>query len=128
MAERDSVGGRMKQARLQAAVQLGEHVSQERMAELVSAELGRVLHPTQWRRYETDREPPLDVISAAARVSGLSEAYIAFGAGDVEVPDPRLDRRLTPLEEQRALRAADSERSAKAAQGRSKRKRSGGSK
>jgi len=76
----DGVAGRMKQARLQTAVGLRETVSQERMADLVGAELKRVLHPTQWRRYETgEREPPLDVIRATARVSGLTEAYIAFG-------------------------------------------------
>ena len=49
------------------------------MAELVGKELGRVMHATQWRRYEAGTEPPLDVIRATARVSGLSESYIAFG-------------------------------------------------
>lgn len=87
MADDDSVFGRMKKARLHAGFRLGESVSQERMAELVSRELGRVLHPTQWRRYETDREPPLDVIVATARVSGVTEHYIAFG-GDLENVKP----------------------------------------
>jgi hypothetical protein len=79
MAESEGVFARMKKARFQTAANVGEVVSQERMAELVSAQLGRVLHPTQWRRYETDREPPLEVIVATARVSGLSETFIAFG-------------------------------------------------
>lgn len=104
MPDADSVFERMKEARLQTAVRLRETVSQERMAELVSKHLGRVLHTTQWRRYETDREPPLDVITAAASVSGMLEGYIAFGTGErlsptgarttapTEHPDVEVDR------------------------------------
>lgn len=79
MAGGDTVAERMKEARFQTAARLREPVSGERMSELVGQALGRVLHPTQWRRYEGGTEPPLDVIRAAARVSGLAEAYIAFG-------------------------------------------------
>jgi hypothetical protein len=76
-----TVAERLKEARFQTAARLRENVAQDRMATLVADALGRVLHPTQWRRYESgEREPPLDVITAVARVSGLSEAYIAFGA------------------------------------------------
>jgi hypothetical protein len=80
MGEGDSVSERLKEARFQTAARLRESVSQERMAELVGEELGRVMHPTQWRRYEAGTEPPLDVIQAAARCSGLTASYIAFGA------------------------------------------------
>jgi transcriptional regulator with XRE-family HTH domain len=124
----DTVAGRMKEARLQAAVRLRETVSQERMAELVGKELGKPMHQTQWRRYETDREPPLEVIVAAAKVSGLSEAYIAFGTPDADrLIDPARDRRLSYAEEQRALRVAEeSSASAKKLGTKAKKRGSGG--
>ncbi|HEX6464271.1 MAG TPA: hypothetical protein VFZ98_07460 [Vicinamibacterales bacterium] len=76
---------RLLEARLRAGAQVRRTVSQDYMADLVSAELGRALHKTQWRRYESgEREPPLDVIRAVARVSGLSESYIAFGSGTTD--------------------------------------------
>lgn len=79
MAETD-LAVRLKEARLATGFIRGDSVSQEQMAELVSAELGRTLHPTQWRRYESGgRQAPLEVIAAAAAVSGLDPAYIAFG-------------------------------------------------
>lgn len=123
-------GKRFVQARMQTAVRLGKTVSQGLMAELVSVEIApKTLSQSAWSDYESEKsEPSLAVFRATAKVSGLPESYLAFGTGEIEVPDPRLDRKLTPLEEQRALRAADAERSAKAGQGRSKRKRSGGSK
>lgn len=71
----------MKEARLRTGVRLRETVSQQRMGALVGAELGRALHQNQWSRYETgESEPPLDVIRVTARLSGLDQSYIAFGA------------------------------------------------
>lgn len=65
---------------MRAGVRIRETISQQRMAELVGAELGRTLHQNQWSRYEGGgSEPPLDVIAVTAKLSGLSESYIAFG-------------------------------------------------
>jgi hypothetical protein len=71
----------MREARLHAAVREKRSITMDAMAGLIAQELGRPLHLTQWRRYENgESEPPLDVIRATARVSGLAEAYIAaFG-------------------------------------------------
>lgn len=122
MADSDSVAGRLKEARFQTAARLRETVSGDRMAELVGTELGKTMHPTQWRRYEAGTEPPLDVIRAVARVSGLSEAYIAFGiirppdAG--AIVDPERDRKLTDAEVDRASRKAREDRAKRTASAR----------
>lgn len=79
MADDDSVSGRLKEARLQAGVRLRRQMSQERMAEMVSKEVGRTIHQNQWSRWEAGAEPPIDVIRVAAKLSGISEVYIAFG-------------------------------------------------
>lgn len=86
MGETETLPQRLKEARLRAAVRLNETVSQDRMAALVGEALGRVLHPTQWRRYESgEREPGLDVIRAVAAVSGMDERVIAFGDAKPEL-------------------------------------------
>jgi hypothetical protein len=114
MAEPDSVSLRLKEARFRTAANLRETVSQDRMAELIGEHLKRVFHPTQWRRYEGGVEPPLEIIRAVAAVSGLPEAYIAFGVktGDVVI-DPTRDRLLTETgpnsDRERAARAAADE-------------------
>lgn len=103
-----TLAGRMKEARLRAALRLHETVSQARMAELVSKELARTIQQTQWGRYETgENEPPLDVIQAASRVSELPPEYIAFGVKrkvDITADD---FRKLTDVELDRADRAAE---------------------
>src|SRR5690242_11223417 len=86
---------RMKKARFATTQRRLETVSQRLMGDLVSALVGRTIHDTQWQRYETgESEPPLDVIRATAKISGLSESYIAFGT-ELPAPDPSQDRRLT---------------------------------
>jgi transcriptional regulator with XRE-family HTH domain len=73
-------GERMKEARLATAVRLRRTLSQAGMAELVGKEIGRDLWQAQWSKYELDEsEPPLDVIRAASKLSGLDPSYIAFG-------------------------------------------------
>lgn len=77
----EGIGARLKHARLQTAVRLGQTVSQERMAELVSKTTGSPLWQAQWSFYELGKaEPPLAVIQAAAELSGLEASYLAFGA------------------------------------------------
>lgn len=78
------------------------------MAVLVAKELGRALHQTQWARYESgESEPPLAIIRAAANVSGLSEAYIAFGN---RLLDSVKVHKLTEEQVELAKRVAESER------------------
>lgn len=80
---------RLKTARFHVAAARRENVSQARMAELVSDASGRTVHQTQWGRYEAgESEPPLSVIRATAKVSGLSEVYIAFGYEAVGAKPP----------------------------------------
>lgn len=80
-----SIAERMRQARLQTGANRRAAVSQDEMAALVSKALGRVIRQTQWGRYETGSEPPLDVIRATATVSGIDERYLAFGDIDGNV-------------------------------------------
>lgn len=94
--QQDTVSARLKEARFRTAARLREAVAQDRMAELVGKELGRVMHATQWRRYEGGTEPPLDVIRAVARVSGLSEGYLAFGTVPAESPTEQKPAQLAP--------------------------------
>lgn len=105
MVNTDTLAGRLKQARLQAAVRRGHTVSQERMAELVSKEIHRPLWQAQWSSYERgEAPPPLDVIASAAKLSGLDPGYLAFGpkapepapAQVIDVPHPN-DRLITVL-------------------------------
>ena len=85
--ERLALAKRLKEARLHAAAARGEEITKEEMGPMISPILGRAIHATQWRRYESGRsEPPLDVIRAVATLSGLSEAYIAFGEREPEPP------------------------------------------
>jgi hypothetical protein len=92
------VAERMKEARFRTAAARREAVSQALMAQLVSNVLGRVVHQTQWGRYETgDSEPPLDVIRATARVSGLAEAYIAAFGEDMPAQSPPAQGSADPL-------------------------------
>lgn len=118
MSEQESIADRLKEARFQTAARLRENVSQDRMAELVGEALGKTFHATQWRRYEGGREPPLDVIRAVARVSGLSEAYIAFGISATAIIDPTTDRKLTEAELDRASAKAKQERATRTASAR----------
>lgn len=77
----------MKEARLAAAVRQHRTLSQATMAELVGKEIGGDLWQAQWSAYELDKsEPPLAVIRAAAKLSGLDESYLAFGGGE-RAPD-----------------------------------------
>lgn len=91
----------MREARLQAAVRLGATVSQDRMAELVSAELRRLgvtktLSQSSWSQYEADvSEPSLAVLTATANVSGLDAGYLAFGAASVQLDPGGADQPLT---------------------------------
>jgi transcriptional regulator with XRE-family HTH domain len=79
-AERAALAGRMKGARFQTVVRLQREITQDEMAVLVGKELGRPFHATQWRRYETGKsQPALEVILAAAHISGLPECELAFG-------------------------------------------------
>jgi hypothetical protein len=103
-AKARSLPDRLLEARLQAAVRLRESVSRARMAELLGQALKRSFHETQWRRYESgESEPPLEVIRAAAAISGLSPAYIAFGDVPVNI-DASQFRYLTDEEIARAER------------------------
>jgi hypothetical protein len=106
MVDQLVVAERMKEARFRTAAARREAVSQALMAQLVSNVLGRVVHQTQWGRYETgDSEPPLDVIRGTARVSGLAEAYIAaFGENAPTARGPKTEaapatKRTAKLEE-----------------------------
>src|SRR6185312_1200256 len=113
MAEAVTLGDRMKEARLQAAARRREVLSQGAMAALVSKAVGRTIHQTQWGKYEAGTsEPPIDVIAAAAKLSGLPNAYLAFGESVAVLPDPALDRKLTDTELQRALRKDEAESAA----------------
>lgn len=70
----------MREARLQWGANRRESASQAAMAEAVSKLIGRKLTQSGWSDYESaTTEPPLDVITAAAKLSGLSESYLAFG-------------------------------------------------
>lgn len=70
---------------MQAAVRLKRSVSQALMARLVTEELAQMgadktVSQTVWGKYEAETvEPSTIVFRAVARVSGLSESYIAFG-------------------------------------------------
>ena len=82
-AERVALAARLKGARFQTIVRLQHEVTQDDMAVLVGKALGRPLHATQWRRYESGKsEAPLGIIRAVALVSGLPECVIAFGPPD----------------------------------------------
>lgn len=79
-AERAALAGRMKGARFQTVVRLQREITQDEMAVLIGKELGRPFHATQWRRYETGKsQPALEVILAAAHISGMPECELAFG-------------------------------------------------
>jgi transcriptional regulator with XRE-family HTH domain len=105
MAEDHSpVADRLKEARFLTAARQREAVSQERMAELIGQELKRTFHPTQWRRYEGGAEPPLEIIRAVARLSGLSPAYIAFGEESALDIDESMLRDISDEELARAER------------------------
>lgn len=109
----DTVAARMREARFRTAAARQVAVSQAEMAAMVGKEAARSIHQTQWARYENgDSEPPLDVIRATARVSGLPESYIAFGNSPTAIIDPARDRTLTEEEENRAIAKS---RAAKAA-------------
>ena len=102
----------MKEARLQTAVRKGETLSQDRFAELMGAVLGRVMHPTQYRRYEAgESDPPYEVVVAAAQLSGLTAAYIAFGSEPLPPIDASQLRYLTDEELDRAAKKVAEESS-----------------
>ena len=116
---------RLKEARLRTAAERRESVSQEKMAELVGALLGRKVQQSAWSDYENGKaEPPIDVFKAVARLSKLSFLYLTLGrdqeGDDDELIDPLRDRKLTPEEEARATQAAAAEREAEAARRRAK--------
>ena len=88
-AELKALGDRLKKARLQAAIRLGEGVSQAGMAELVGKELGRKLHQTTWSDYEAgETEPPLPVLRAVAAISGVSRDWLTYGDPEPEAMPP----------------------------------------
>lgn len=124
-----------KKARMATAARLGRMVNQTLMAQLVNDELKRMgsrktISQSGWSDYEAERsEPALVTIRAAAHVSGLSEAEIAFGpprdeeahararrvaepSPDVELASPDRLRPLTTEELDRADRVAAAERAA----------------
>jgi hypothetical protein len=99
----------MKQARLATAVLRGDAVSQALMAELVSAHLKQPIAQTQWSRYEKgESEPPLAVLEATARVSGLARGWLAFG--DEVIPGPVGAGGLTQAEVTRAIKKSAKKR------------------
>lgn len=80
---------------------------------ILGAVLGRKFHPTQWRRYESgESEPPLEVIRAVAKVSGLTEAYIAFGPAATVNRAAALEEPDNPAPRAGTTRAADDAKSA----------------
>lgn len=108
-AERVALGRRMKEARLRAAVLLRDKVSQDGMARLVSAALRRSLKQSAWSDYELGVvEPPLDVIRATARLSGLTPEYITFGVTNTPVGETGHIPTETP-EQKRSREAEDAE-------------------
>jgi len=115
------LGERFKEARLKTAVKLNATVSQGRMAQLVTQELAKLKSPKtisqpQWSDYEAEKaEPSTIVYRAVSRVSGLPEAYLAFGANAEAVANPSTDRKLTEEELDRADAAAAASRSSKRA-------------
>jgi len=122
-----TLAGRMKEARKMVGVaRLDENITPKRMAALVSERLGRPFHETQWRRYEEGTEPPLEIITVAASLSGLREEYIAFGRlprmDETVVIDPARDRKLTDEEIERAKQEADRQRAARTSQAKRRRR------
>lgn len=56
------------------------------MGVLVAELIGRTVRQAAWSLYELGKsEPPLDVIVAAAKLSGLDASYLAFG-GESDAP------------------------------------------
>lgn len=100
-----------------AAVRLNRTVSQSLMARLVTTRLGelgseKTVSQPQWSNYESESDEPSAIVyRATADVSGVSESYIAFGlsAAPAAMPDPRLDRKLSPQELARAVAQAERE-------------------
>lgn len=90
----------MLEARMLAAAKVREAVPQRRMAELLEAVLRRPVHQPQVSAWEAGAEPPLDVIDAYARLSGLPREYLAWG--DVspvgETTHPLVSRQATGAE------------------------------
>lgn len=107
--ELHALGERLTEARFQTAARRRETVSRDRMAELIAEVTGKPLHETQWRRYEKGQsEPGMSIVRAAAKLSGLSEAYLFGIRGGEEIIDPARDRQLTDEELDRAKRVAES--------------------
>lgn len=97
-------GKRLLQARLDLSAKLGRQVTQ--------TEIGKALGVTgvtvgRWESGE--KEPSLETVQRLAKLLRTDPAFLAFGAGAQEVVDPELDRKLTPEEEERAIRTADAE-------------------
>ena len=79
MAQADTIGKRLIEARMLVSAKRKESLSQQQMADLVGKELGRKVHQPTWSGYEGGNEPPLDTILAVANLSGLAPEYIAWG-------------------------------------------------
>lgn len=79
MGQPVSRGDRMLEARLATAARMRKTVSQQSMAELLAPLLKRPVHQPQVSSWEAETEPPLDVIDAYAKLSGLSREYLAWG-------------------------------------------------
>lgn len=78
--ERVARGLRMREARLTYAAALKRTISQAAMAEAIAGALGRALSQSAWSDYEIgDTDPPYDVLAAAAKLSGLTREYLAWG-------------------------------------------------
>ena len=106
-------GEGMKKARLHTGMRLNRVVSQELMAQLVSAELKRMgsdktVSQSAWSDYEAETsEPAFAIVRATSRVCGLPESEIAFpaGSGAEEL------RYMTVDDLKRAARVAETTRS-----------------
>jgi transcriptional regulator with XRE-family HTH domain len=102
-----ALGNRLYEARLRAGPRQRPiaEVSQERMADLVTALVGRRISQAVWSYWESGkREPELDVIRAVAVISGLTPEYIAFGPPEPERPAPPSE--LAPADAPERAKAA----------------------
>ena len=79
MTQPVSRGDRIREARLAIAAKQRKTVSQQGMADLLTPLVGRQIHQPQVSSWEAESEPPLDVIAAYAKLSGLERDYLAWG-------------------------------------------------
>ena len=78
--ETNTLGWRLRAARLTLGAQRGEAMSQEEFALQVSAHIGAPFHQTRLSRLEKNlTDPTLAEAMACATVAGVSVAWLAFG-------------------------------------------------